>query len=196
MKLLSAEYSLDGQRLTLNFSSVDRVDFRELVRDLARRLRVRVEMRQTGPRDEARLCGGCGRCGRPLCCATFLTEFAPVAMKMAKEQGLPLNPMKISGVCGRLMCCLGYENENYRAMRGKLPRNGVWVSTPQGTAKVVGSNPLKQTVLVELESQATVELPVSEITIGTKPENRPIENRPPDNRPRRENHAGGQAPPK
>ena len=208
MKLLSAEYSLDGSRLTLNFSSVDRVDFRELVRDLGRRLKTRVEMRQTGPRDEARLVGGCGRCGRPLCCATFLTEFAPVAMKMAKEQGLPLNPMKISGVCGRLMCCLGYENEQYRAMRGTLPRNGVWVSTPQGTAKVVGSNPLKQTVQVQLESMATIDLPLSEITIGSKPENRP-ENRPPDNRPqdnrpnnrntdrpRRENQPGGQAPPK
>ncbi|MEK7352875.1 MAG: regulatory iron-sulfur-containing complex subunit RicT [Chloroflexota bacterium] len=192
MKLLSAEYSLDGQRLTLNFSSVDRVDFRELVRDLARRLRVRVEMRQTGPRDEARLCGGCGRCGRPLCCATFLTEFAPVAMKMAKEQGLPLNPMKISGVCGRLMCCLGYENENYRAMRSKLPRNGQWVSTAQGTARVVGSNPLKQTVQVELESRATAEFPIGEITIVNRPENK-LENKPPD-RPRGESQTGGQAP--
>ena len=200
MKLLSAEYSLDGSRLTLNFSSVDRVDFRELVRDLGRRLRVRVEMRQTGPRDEARLVGGCGRCGRPLCCATFLTEFAPVAMKMAKEQGLPLNPMKISGCCGRLMCCLGYENEQYRAMRATLPRNGAWVSTPQGTAKVVGSNPLKQTVQVQLESLATIELPLAEITIANKPENRHEnrlpENKPPDNRPRREGQTGGQSPPK
>src|SRR3990172_11394458 len=213
MKLISAEYNLDGSRLTINFSSVDRVDFRDLVRELAWHLRVRVDMRQTGPRDEARLCGGCGRCGRPLCCATFLTEFAPVAMKMAKEQNLPLNPMKISGVCGRLMCCLGYENEQYRAMRGNLPRTGVWVSTPQGTAKVVGSNPLKQTVQVQLESMATIELPLAEITAGTKPEikpeNRPPDNRPPDNRPqdsrpnnrttdrpRRESQPGGQAPPK
>lgn len=185
MKLLGAEYSLDGGRLTLYFSSVERVDFRELVRDLAHRLRVRVEMRQTGPRDEARLVGGCGRCGRPLCCASFLSDFAPVAMKMAKEQGLPLNPMKISGVCGRLMCCLGYENEQYREMRGKLPKNNQWVTTAQGTAKVVGSNPLKQTVQVELvETRATIELPVGEITITTKP---------PD-KPRTESQTGGQAP--
>jgi cell fate regulator YaaT (PSP1 superfamily) len=186
MKLLGAEYNLDGSRLTLYFSSVERVDFRDLVRELARHLRVRVEMRQTGPRVEARLVGGCGRCGRPLCCACFLSEFAPVAMKMAKEQGLPLNPMKISGVCGRLMCCLGYENEQYREMRGKLPKNGQWVTTAQGTAKVIGSNPLKQTVLVELETQATIELPVNEITIV---------NKPPDKQ-RTESQTGGQAPPK
>ena len=186
MKLLGAEYNLDGSRLTLYFSSAERVDFRELVRELARHLRVRVEMRQTGPRDEARLVGGCGRCGRPLCCASFLSDFAPVAMKMAKEQGLPLNPMKISGVCGRLMCCLGYENEQYREMKAKLPKNGQWVTTAQGTAKVIGNNPLKQTVLVELESQATLELPVAEITIT---------NKPPD-KPRTESQTGGQAPSK
>lgn len=168
MKLISAEYNLDGSRLTVYFSAVERVDFRELVRELARRLRVRIDMRQTGPRDEARMVGGCGRCGRPLCCVSFLTEFEPVAMKMAKEQGLPLNPMKISGVCGRLMCCLGYENELYREMKAKLPKNGQWVKTPSGTAKVIGSNPLKQTVLVELESHATAEFPVNQITIETK----------------------------
>ncbi|MBI2850663.1 MAG: stage 0 sporulation family protein [Chloroflexi bacterium] len=169
MKLLGADYNLDGNHLTFYFSSVERVDFRELVRELARRLKVRVEMRQTGPRDEARLVGGCGRCGRPLCCASFLSEFAPVAMKMAKEQGLPLNPMKISGVCGRLMCCLGYENDQYRAMRGTLPKNGQWVTTASGLAKVIGSNPLKQTVQVILETDATVELPISEITVVDKP---------------------------
>ncbi|HLB28053.1 MAG TPA: stage 0 sporulation family protein, partial [Dehalococcoidales bacterium] len=148
MKLLSAEYSLDGGRLTIYFGAEERVDFRDLVRELARHLRVRVEMRQMGPRDEARICGGCGHCGRPLCCSTFLTEFAPVAMKMAKEQNLPLNPMKISGVCGRLMCCLGYENEQYKAMKATLPRNGQWVTTAQGEGKVIGSNPLKQTVQI------------------------------------------------
>ncbi len=169
MKLLSAEYNFDGSRLTLHFSAAERVDFRELVRELARRLKVRVEMRQTGPRDEARLVGGCGRCGRPLCCASFLTEFAPVSMRMAKDQGLPLNPMKISGCCGRLMCCLVYENEQYREMKRKLPKNGQWVSTDMGTAKVIGSNPMKETVLVELENQATAELPLSEITIENQP---------------------------
>lgn len=165
MKLLSAEYNLDGNRLTLYFSAAERVDFRELVRELARRLKVKVDMRQTGPRDEAKLMGGIGRCGRLLCCASFLSEFAPVSIKMAKEQDLPLNPMKISGVCGRLMCCLVYENELYHLMKEKLPKNGQTVSTAMGIAKVVSSNPLKETVLVELESEATVELPLSEITI-------------------------------
>ncbi|MBA7641888.1 hypothetical protein ES703_49574 [subsurface metagenome] len=168
MKLLSAEYNLDGSRLTLYFGAAKRVDFRDLVRELARHLKVRVEMRQTGPRDEARLVGGCGRCGRQLCCASFLSEFAPVAMRMAKDQGLPLNPMKISGVCGRLMCCLVYENEQYQIMKGKLPKNGQQVSTAMGVAKVVGSNPLKETVLVELESQVTTELPLSEIELETQ----------------------------
>ena len=163
MKLLSAEYNLDGSRLTFHFSAAERVDFRELVRELAGHLKVRVEMRQTRPRDEAKLIGGCGRCGRPLCCTSFLSEFAPVSIKMAKEQGLPLNPMKISGCCGRLMCCLVYENEQYHMMREKLPKEGQQVSTPMGVAKVVGSNPLKETVLVELENEATVELPLNEI---------------------------------
>ncbi|MFC2070989.1 stage 0 sporulation family protein [Chloroflexota bacterium] len=168
MKLLSAEYNLDGNRLTLRFSAAERVDFRELVRELAGRLKVRVEMRQTGPRDEAKLIGGCGRCGRSLCCESFLSEFAPVSMRMAKDQGLPLNPMKISGVCGRLMCCLVYENEQYRAMKGKLPKNGQRVSIPEGAAKVVGSDPLKETVLVELEDGTTRELSLSEISVETE----------------------------
>ena len=165
MKLLSAEYNLDGSRLTLFFSAAERVDFRELVRELAKRLKVRVEMRQTGPRDAAKLTGGCGRCGRPLCCTSFLSKFDPVSMRMAKDQGLPLNPMKISGVCGRLMCCLVYENEQYLEMRGKLPKNGQRVSTTMGLAKVIDSNPLKETVTVELETEATAELPLNEITV-------------------------------
>ena len=165
MKLLSAEYNLNGSRLTLYFVAAERVDFRELVRELTNRLKVRVEMRQTGPRDEAKLIGGCGRCGRPLCCMSFLSEFAPISIRMAKEQDLPLSPMKISGVCGRLMCCLVYESEQYRIMKAKLPKEGQRVSTAMGVAKVVRSNPLKETVLVELESQTTVELPLSEISI-------------------------------
>ncbi|MDP2730807.1 MAG: regulatory iron-sulfur-containing complex subunit RicT [Dehalococcoidales bacterium] len=169
MKLLSAEYNFDSTRLTLYFSTEERVDFRELARELARRLKVRIEMKQTGPRDEAKLRGGCGRCGLPLCCATFLSGFAPVSMKMAKEQSLPLNPMKISGVCGRLMCCLVYESELYHVMKQKLPKEGQLVSTAMGIARVISSNPLKETVLVELESQATTELPLSEITIENNP---------------------------
>ncbi len=165
MKLICAEYNLDGSRLTIFFSAAERVDFRELVRELAGCLKTRVELRQIGPRDEAKLIGGFGRCGRPLCCMSFLSEFAPVAIKMAKEQDLPLNPMKISGVCGRLLCCLVYENKQYRTMKEKMPKAGQRVSTPMGVASVVGSNPLKETVSVELESQAIVELPLSEITI-------------------------------
>jgi cell fate regulator YaaT (PSP1 superfamily) len=164
MKLLSAEYNIDGSRLTFLFSAEERVDFRELVRRLTKSFKVRVELRQVGTRDEAKLMGGFGRCGRPLCCMSFISEFEPVSIKMAKEQDLPLNPMKISGVCGRLMCCLSYESELYHIMKEKLPKVGQQVSTNMGEATVVGSNPLKETVLVELESQATVELPLSEVS--------------------------------
>jgi len=168
MKLLSAEYNFDGSRLTFFFSAAERVDFRELLRELAKRFKTQVQLRQVGPRDETKLMGGFGRCGRPLCCMSFLSEFAPVSIKMAKGQDLPLNPMKISGVCGRLLCCLTYENEQYQAMKKKLPKKGQRVSTASGVATVVRGNPLKETVLVELESKATVELPLSEITIENK----------------------------
>jgi len=177
MKLLAAEYNLDGSRLTFFFSAAERVDFRELVRELSSRFKVRVELRQVGPRDEAKLTGGFGRCGRPLCCISFLSEFTPVSIKMAKEQSLPLNPVKISGICGRLMCCLGYESEQYHAMKEKLPREGQQVATAMGAATVVESNPLKETVLVELESKATVELPLSAITIEGKPSEKKGERR-------------------
>ena len=123
-----------------------------------------MELRQVGPRDEAKLLGGFGHCGRPLCCMSFLSEFAPVSIRMAKDQNLPLNPVKISGICGRLLCCLVYENEQYRDMKAKLPRAGQRVSTPMGPASVVGANPLKETVLVEVESGAVVELPLDEVS--------------------------------
>ncbi len=165
MKLLSAEYDLSGKRLTFFFSAEERVDFRELVKELTSHFKVRVELRQVGPRDETKLVGGFGRCGLPLCCMSFLSEFAPVSIKMAKEQDLPLNPMKISGICGRLMCCLSYESELYHLMRERMPKVGQQVSTSMGVAKVAGLNPLKETILVELESGATVELPLSKITI-------------------------------
>lgn len=164
MKLLSAEYNLDGTNLTIFFSAEGRVDFREMVKELAAKLRTKVELRQIGPRDETKLCGGYGRCGLQLCCARYLTDFQPVSIKMAKEQDLPLHPTRISGVCGRLLCCLGYETELYRSMKEKLPAAGMRVSTPLGPATVVSSNPLKQTVLVELESHSTAELPLSQVT--------------------------------
>ena len=173
MKLLSAEYNLDDSRLTFYFSAEERVDFRELVRELTNRFKVRVELRQVGPRDQAKLVGGFGRCGRPLCCTSFLREFAPVSIRMAKEQNLPLNPMKISGVCGRLLCCLVYESEQYRTLKGKLPKKGQQVTTAMGVATVVDNNPLKKTVLVELENQAAIELPLSEIKIEVKPHDNP-----------------------
>jgi len=169
MKLLSAEYSMDGNHITFFFSAAERVDFRELVRELAAFFHVRVELRQVGARDEAKIVGGYGRCGRHLCCCSFLSDFVPISIKMAKEQGLPLNPMKISGVCGRLLCCLAYEQDVYHQMRSRMPREGQNVITPNGPARVVGSNPLKGTVVVELESQVTVELPLSEV----KPTNAP-----------------------
>ena len=116
MKCLSAEYNLDETHVTVYFSSEGRVDFRELVRELGKQLHVRVELRQIGPRDETKLLGGFGRCGREFCCASYLSEFEPVSIKMAKEQNLPLNPLKISGVCGRLLCCLGHEYETYKEL--------------------------------------------------------------------------------
>lgn len=165
MKLIAAEYNLDGTRLTFSFSAEGRVDFRDLLKELTATFKTRIELRQVGPRDEAKLLGGFGRCGRPLCCTTYLSEFNPVSIRMAKEQDLPLSPMKISGVCGRLVCCLGYECEQYRFMRRKLPPVGLRVKTPVGLATVVGGNPLKETVVVQLESEATVELPVAEVKI-------------------------------
>jgi len=163
MKLISAEYNLEGSHLTIFFGAEGRIDFRELVRELSHKLKARIEMRQVGPRDEAKLIGGYGRCGRPLCCATFLNEFNPVSIKMAKEQNLPLNPMKISGTCGRLLCCLGYEFEQYRDMKKEMLKNGENIQTSMGAAVVVGGNPLKGTVLLEVESGARIELPVSEV---------------------------------
>ena len=168
MKLVTAEYNLDGSRLTFYFTADERVDFRELVRELTAFFKTRIELRQIGPRDQAKLVGGLGRCGRCLCCISFLSEFSPVSIKMAKEQDLPLDPMKISGVCGRLQCCLAYESQQYHEAKSQMPRKGQPVETPAGPGIVIGSNPLKETVLVEMESKAETEFPLSQIKI--KPE--------------------------
>jgi cell fate regulator YaaT (PSP1 superfamily) len=170
MKPISAHYNLDGSHLTVFFSAEKRVDFRELVRELSRNLKARVELRQVGARDEAKLVGGLGKCGCQLCCTTFLSEFAPVSIKMAKEQDITLNPMKTSGICGRLLCCLGYEYEQYRSMKEKMPALKQEVSTNLGNAKVVSCNPIKETVTVELETGVTVELPVSQVKWQAKSE--------------------------
>ena len=175
MKLISAEYNLDASHLTIFFSAEGRIDFRELVRDLSHNLKVRVELRQVGPRDETKLLGGFGRCGREHCCAAFLDEFSPVSIKMAKVQDLPLNPMKISGVCGRLLCCLGYECEQYRAIKEKMPREGQHVTTEAGPALVVGHNTLEEKVLVEYETGVRLEVLASKVKVM---ENRPVEPRP------------------
>lgn len=157
MSLVKAEYSFDGSRLTFYFTAEKRVDFRMLVRDLARTFKSRIELRQIGPRDEAKLIGGIGPCGRVLCCASFLPDYARVSIKMAKDQDLPLNPAKISGVCGRLLCCLAYEHEQYVDMRAQLPRKGTWVQTPDGPGEVVGQNVLKQQLLVQLAGSGMIE---------------------------------------
>ena len=161
MKLIDAEYSFDRTKLIFYFTSEGRVDFRELVKDLAYIFKVRIELRQIGVRDEARMLGGFGHCGRPLCCATFLKGFEPVTIRMAKDQNLPLNPSKISGCCGRLMCCLGYEYENYRNYLKGLPREGEIIKTKEGKGKVISINALKRKVLIELEEGKQIELDYS-----------------------------------
>ncbi len=159
MKVVGAEYSFDGNSLVFFFTADKRVDFRDLVRDLARTFRTRIELRQIGVRDEAKLIGGIGPCGRALCCSTYLADFKPVSIKMAKQQDLPLSPMEISGLCGRLLCCLGYEDDYYREAKRQFPKMGDTVDTPDGPGRVCGVNVIKQTLQVFLESEATVEIP-------------------------------------
>jgi len=151
MKLVNAEYSFDRSKILFYFTAEGRIDFRNLVKDLARRFKARIEMRQIGVRDEAKLCGGYGSCGRELCCVRFLKDFEPVTIKMAKEQGLPLNPPKISGLCGRLMCCLSYEYKCYRDLSKGMPKEGDKIDTPQGKGKVINVNVIRRSILVELE---------------------------------------------
>ena len=149
MKLIDAEYTFDNNKILFYFTADGRIDFRELVKDLASVFRTRIELRQIGVRDETKIRGGLGICGRPLCCHTYLSEFAPVSIKMAKEQNLSLNPTKISGVCGRLMCCLTNEEETYEELNSHLPSNGDHVTTPEGLHGDVQSvNVLRQLVKV------------------------------------------------
>ncbi len=153
MKLVEAEYSFDRSKIIFYFTSDGRVDFRELVKDLARIFKARIELRQIGVRDEAKLFGGFGSCGRELCCRKFLKDFEPVTIRMAKEQGLPLNPPKISGVCGRLMCCLSYEFKVYKELSKDLPKEGDKINTPEGKGKVISVNILKRSVTVEVGTE-------------------------------------------
>jgi cell fate regulator YaaT (PSP1 superfamily) len=161
MKPLAARYDVQNEHLTIFFSAEERVDFRDLLRKLSHALERRVELRQVGARDEARLLGCMGKCGYPLCCQSFLTSFGSVSIKMAKEQNLALNPMKLSGICGRLLCCLAYENKDYAAMKKQMPQPKQEVSTPWGKAKVISVNVLKETVTVQLDDET-----VKEVTLG------------------------------
>lgn len=167
MKLVSVEYAFDNSKILFFFTANGRVDFRSLVKDLASIFKMRIELRQIGVRDEAKMLGGLGPCGRPICCGTFLDQFQPVSIKMAKEQNLSLNPTKISGVCGRLMCCLKYEQEHYEMTRKKMPKVGREVITPDGTGPVSDLNIVKETVFVRLMNGDTSEIkeyPLEEIS--------------------------------
>lgn len=173
MKLIKAEYTFDNNKVLFYFTADGRIDFRELVKDLAAVFRTRIELRQIGVRDETKILGGIGACGRPLCCATYMPEFIPVSIKMAKEQNLSLNPTKISGVCGRLMCCLKYEQETYEELNSHLPVVGDSVTTPEKLQGEVSSiNVLRQLVKVivtlDNDEKEVREYPVNELKFKTK----------------------------
>ena len=153
MKLIDCEYAFDGNKIIFYFSAEGRVDFRELVRDLASAFHARIELRQVGIRDETKILGGIAPCGRACCCASYLPDFKKVSIKMAKTQGLSLNPTKISGLCGRLMCCLEYENNHYSETFKKMPKVGSEVGTPDGKGTVVSNNMLKMQVKVKIEGK-------------------------------------------
>lgn len=152
MKLVNVEYTFDNSKILFYFTADGRVDFRNLVKDLASVFRTRIELRQIGVRDEAKMLGGLGICGKPFCCSSFLGEFQPVSIKMAKEQGLSLSPVKISGTCGRLMCCLKYEQEAYTDLLKKTPKVGAIVNTPDGKGLVVENNLIAGTLKVKLNN--------------------------------------------
>lgn len=163
MKLINADLSLDGKHVTFHFTAEQRIDFRELLKKLCSRIKKKIELRQVGVRDEAKIVGGFGSCGCFMCCTQFLSDFAPVSIKMAKEQNLPLNPSKISGVCGRLMCCLKYESDCYKDFMEKAPGKGTEIKLPQGTATIVDFNVIKESAILSLENGLCVEMPVAEL---------------------------------
>ncbi|GEN31259.1 cell fate regulator YaaT (PSP1 superfamily) [Cerasibacillus quisquiliarum] len=164
MKLIEVDYTFDRNKIIFYFTADGRIDFRNLVKDLAAQFKTRIELRQIGVRDEAKMLGGIGPCGRMLCCSTFLGDFEPVSIKMAKDQNLSLNPSKISGLCGRLMCCLKYENDQYEEAKRDLPDIGDYVETPYGKGKVVGLNILEKLVQIEiLELERVVDYTIDEM---------------------------------
>ncbi|WP_440897331.1 PSP1 domain-containing protein [Amphibacillus sp. Q70] len=164
MNLVDVEYTFDRNKVIFYFTADGRIDFRNLVKDLASIFKTRIELRQIGVRDEAKLLGGIGPCGRMLCCSTFLGDFEPVSIKMAKDQNLSLNPAKISGLCGRLMCCLKYENDDYEEAKKQLPDLGEKIQTPIGEGKVVGLNILERVIQIEvIEKERVVEYTLDEL---------------------------------
>lgn len=163
MNLFSVEATFDASRLTFFFTADGRVDFRQLVKMLVKQFRVRIEMRQVGIRNQAKMCGGIGRCGREFCCSTFMEKFDPVSIRMAKDQGLSLNPTKISGQCGRLMCCLTFENKVYQDIKSRFPKMGKTVKTKEYSGKVIRFNILKNRVALRLEDNREVEVSVNDI---------------------------------
>ncbi|MCG9968769.1 stage 0 sporulation family protein [Pelotomaculum terephthalicicum JT] len=170
MKLVGVEQTFDGNKIIFYFTAEGRIDFRELVKDLAAVFRTRIELRQIGVRDEAKMVGGLGCCGRELCCSAWLSDFVSVSIRMAKDQNLSLNPTKISGICGRLMCCLKYENECYEHAKEEFPEIGTWVITPDGEGKVAAVNIIKKGLSVELkESKIVKEYQSEEVTLKNSP---------------------------
>ena len=158
MQIAESEYTFDGKKVIFFFTAEDRVDFRALVKDLARIFKVRIELKQIGVRDKAKIIGGCGVCGRPLCCASYMKGFHPLSIKMAKQQNLPLNDSKIAGSCGRIKCCMAYEFSSYRDMCKGLPRVGDKVSTPEGKGRVRDVNILKRLAVIELPEGKVIKL--------------------------------------
>jgi cell fate regulator YaaT (PSP1 superfamily) len=170
MKLVNADYTFDGRKVTFYFVAEGRVDFRDIVRDLANTLRVRVEMKQIGARDETKVTGGLGPCGRELCCSSWLRDFEAVTVKMAREQGLALNPSRLAGMCGRLKCCLRYEYATYVELKRALPNLGKRVQCVKGDGKVVRQNILKQTVLIQREEDGGVVEVTLEDLVASRPQ--------------------------
>ncbi len=189
MKLVRVERFFDGSKIIFYYSADGRVDFRELVKELVKELRMRVEMRQIGIRHEAKLIGGIGCCGRELCCASFLSGFDPISIKMAKAQNLPLNPNKISGFCGRLLCCLTYEYETYKEMSQDLPSLGKACETPEGQGKVVRHNIFRQAVTVAMPNGTFVEYTINELD-GSAPDAKEAAGRQAGKRPEQKQSKG------
>jgi cell fate regulator YaaT (PSP1 superfamily) len=157
MNLFSVECAFDRNKLTFFYTADGRIDFRDLIKLLVKEFNIRIEMRQVGIRNLSKHCGGVGKCGREICCSSFLPSFEPVSIKMAKEQGLSLNPTKISGVCGRLMCCLTFENETYKSLKRDMPKLGKKINLKEGQGKVVRQNVLKETVTIRMEDNLEID---------------------------------------